>query len=139
MRGPAFRLYRNIAGYPNFKTAFLSSGSLLGLRWRKASHPFTPHGAPTLALGLNFPFTIPAFYDTNKKAVENVGFQTARLASFLKSTRNKFDNCTGRATFFVAFYVKSLQILSVCRLFRSCLLHSISKKVKVFVSCPVSC
>jgi hypothetical protein len=41
-------------------------------------------------------------------------------------------------TFFVSFYVKSLQIQSVCRLFRSPLWHSISKKVKVFVSCPVS-
>ncbi len=30
IRGPAFRLYRNIAGYPNFKAAFLSSGSLFG-------------------------------------------------------------------------------------------------------------
>ena len=58
----------------------------------------SPHGAPTLALGLNFPFTIPAFYDTNEKAAENIGFQTARQANFLRSTRNKFDNCTGGAT-----------------------------------------
>jgi hypothetical protein len=55
----------------------------------------------------------------NKKAAENVGFQTARLASFLKSWMSKFENCTGRATFFIAFCVKSLQILSVCRLFCS--------------------
>ena len=34
----------------------------------------------------------------NKKAAENVGFQTARLASFLKSWMSKFENCTGRAT-----------------------------------------
>ena len=98
MRGAAFRLYRNIAGYPNFKTALLSSGSLLGLRCWKTGQPFIPLGAPIPAQGLNFLFTILVFYGINKKAVENVGFQTARLANFLKSRRNKFDNCTGRAT-----------------------------------------
>ena len=40
----------------------------------------------------------------NKKAAENIGFQTARLASFLKSWMSKFENCTGRTTFFALFF-----------------------------------
>jgi len=46
----------------------------------------------------------------NKKAPENIGFQTARLASFLKSWMSKFENCTGRATHRLA---KSLRIAEV--------------------------
>jgi len=45
MRGPGFRLYRNIAGSPNFKAAFLSSGSLFGCgpgELAIRSNPFGP-------------------------------------------------------------------------------------------------
>ena len=51
------------------------------------------------------------------KPINSLDYQSDRTISRFKSPKKRFEIRPARSTFFVAFCVKSLQILSVCRLF----------------------
>lgn len=81
---------------------------------RKAGEPGSePHGEQPpratfffgssvypLLIPSNISLTFGGLAGENKKAAENIRFQTARLANRLRSSTNWFENCPARATIF---------------------------------------
>jgi len=57
-------------------------------------------GNPKIAFPIpsNISLTFGSLAGENKKAAENIRFQTARFANRLRSSTNRFENCPARAT-----------------------------------------